>query len=326
MSDNRVPNRAKWFCDEMTSILKDRPRLINSYIDYMLIRTQRIFKYGNLPDTIPQRDLERIVQTCTFVIWCKDKQDKLYVMWGGLGGLPNPYYQPTYGIVANPSLQFYKKIEFDDLKGYTGDGVLMWNDSSHIGLLPMFERYATLIADCDISIRVLTVLYRIPGFFKSIDDTTKSSIQKMLEDIEKGTIAVVGDDSDILTGEHTLVEKFNDRPSGALKELIETRQYLLGSWYNELGLNALFNMKREAINESEADMNIDALLPMIDDMFETRKLALEKVNKMFGTNITIDYTSSWKQIRDDLKREKEDTKVEEKPNDESNENDNENEN
>ena len=303
MGDKKVPNRAKWFCDSAKSILQDKERLTNSYIDYMLCRTQRIFEYKNLPDTIPQRDLERILQTCSFVIWCKDDNDKLYVMWGGLGGFPNPYYQPTYGIVANPSLKFYEKIDFDDLKGYTGNGVLMWNDSSHIGLLPMFDRNASLLAECDISIRLLTVLYRIPGFFKALDDTTKSSIEKMLEDIEKGTLAVIGDETDLLSGEHSLVEKFNDRPSGALKELIETRQYILGSWYNELGLNALFNMKREAINESEADMNIDALLPLIDDMLQSRKEKLEEVNKMFGTNIEIDYASAWKQIRDDLKQE-----------------------
>lgn len=322
MGNKSIPNRAKWFFTDFdkNGILHDKERLVSSYIAYMLSRTQRIFQYKGLPDTIPQRELERILQTSSFVIWCKDKEGKLYVMWGGLGGLPNPYYQPTYGIVANPSLKFYEQINFDDLKGEKGNGVLMWNDSSHIGLLPMFDRNASLLAECDISIRVVTVLYRIPAFFKSLNDTTKESIEKMLNDIEVGKLAVVGDDTDILTNDGvSLVEKFNERPFGALKELVETRQYMLGSWYNELGLNANFNMKREAINESEADMNEDALLPLIDDMLESRRSALDEVNKMFGTNITVDFTSSWKKIREEITDNVEKAKEEvEKRNDENN--------
>ena len=54
-------------------------------------------------------------------------------------------------------------------------------------------------------------------------------------------------------------------------------------------------MKREAINEAEATLNEDILQPTIDNMLECRQDALEKVNSMFGTNITIEFNSIWKQ-------------------------------
>ena len=303
----KIPSRSNWNFGSVQPILHDKNYLIESYIRYMLSRTQRIFKYDGLPETIPQRDLEILLQMASFVIWAKDDENKLYVFYGGLGGIPNPYYQPTFGIVANPYLRYYDTIKFEDYADkQKATGVLMWNDSAHIGLMPMFERNASLLAETDISIRVACVNARIPAFFKASDDNTKESIEVMLERIENGEIAVIGTEEDLIDSPKTLTEAFNNQHVGTIKELIELKQYLLGSWYNELGLNANFNMKREAINESEADLNEDALLPLIDDMLESRKNAVEQVNKMFGTNIQVELTSSWKKIRNDILNQKQD--------------------
>lgn len=311
--NHEIPSRCNWKFGNTQPILKDKQYLIESYIRYMLARTQRIFKYENLPETIPQRDFEMLLQTGAFVIFTK-KEDKFYIFYGGLGGLPNPYYQPTIAIVSNPYLKFFKTLELNDYVGKTNpDAVVIWNDSAHIGLLPMFERNASLLAETDISIRVACVNSRIPSFFKAKDDNTKDSIESMLEKIESGEIAVIGTEESLLdSNEKSLSEQFNTQRVGTIKELIELKQYLLGSWYNELGLNANFNMKREAINESEADLNEDALLPLIDDMLESRRFAIKQINSMYGLNIEVDLTSSWKKIRKDiLETPKEEIKVEE---------------
>lgn len=317
MNDN-IPNRNNWDFGYSKSILKDKRELTDSYIRYMLCRTQRIFEYKNLPDTIPQRDLEMLIQCNRFVLFTKDeKTEQYYVFFGGLGGQPNPYYQPTIGIIANPYLRLNKIIELEDyVSKKTPSGVVIWNDSAHIGLLPMFERNASMLAETDISIRIALINSRIPAFFKASDDNTKESIEFMLSKIEDGELAVIGTEESLLGGsDKSLTEVFNSQHSvGTLKELIELKQYLLGSWYNELGLNANFNMKREAINESEADLNEDALLPLIDDMLESRKRAISQINKLYDLNIEVDLTSSWKKIRHDIldsKSEKEDVVTEE---------------
>ena len=55
-------------------------------------------------------------------------------------------------------------------------------------------------------------------------------------------------------------------------------------------------MKREAINESEADLNEDALLPLVEDMLQMRIDGWERFNKMFGTNVKVKLSSSWYKI------------------------------
>ena len=71
-------------------------------------------------------------------------------------------------------------------------------------------------------------------------------------------------------------------------------QYYKGSFLNELGLNANFNMKRERISDNEAALNVDGIMPFIDNMLSERKRAVDSINEMFGTDIVVDYNSVWK--------------------------------
>ena len=93
--------------------------------------------------------------------------------------------------------------------------------------------------------------------------------------------------------------------AGILTDLIEERQYVKASFFNELGLNSNYNMKRESINSNESQLNDDMLHPLIDTMLAMRKEALEEVNAMFGTNITVEFNSAWadNEIENDLTME-----------------------
>ena len=64
-------------------------------------------------------------------------------------------------------------------------------------------------------------------------------------------------------------------------------------------------MKREYQSEEELQANTDVLLPLVDNMLECRKLAIEAVNKKYGTSISVDKNSSWenKQQERDVEQE-----------------------
>ena len=92
------------------------------------------------------------------------------------------------------------------------------------------------------------------------------------------------------------------------------QQYLKASQYNDLGLNANYNMKRESLNSTESQLNDDALMPFIDDMIANREEGLDQFNKMFGTNIKVKKSSAWEdnQQENDLSHDGEEGKEEEK--------------
>lgn len=300
MPTETIPNRQNWTFRQkgINSILDDKDSLIYAHLMTMLNRTQRIFEYGNLPEELPQREIEKLTQIFAFSIW-KKVDGKMYVFYGGLGGIPNPYYLPTIAIVTNPYLKYNAQLEIDD------DCVVMWNDSMHLGLMPINEKYAVLLAENEISLRVATIWARVPSIIEADTDTEKASAEEFIKNVVDGKLASFVSDRfmDQVGVKSDRVHDFNNKSSNHIKELIEEHQYLNAKWWNELGINAPFNMKREAINESEASMNEDGLLPLIDDMLENRRIAIEKINKMFGLNITVDLSSSWKKIRKEIEIE-----------------------
>ena len=288
---NNVPARSDWIagqCD--TAILKNKDRLIHSYVNYMLNRTQQMFEYTGLPESIPQKDLEIILQVNGNAIITKVKGD-LYAFSGGLGGEFNAYYLPTIATVANPYLKFSKNLVIDK------ECIVMTNDSLYQGLMPLFSKYASLLAETDISLRFASINARIPEIVFADNDAVKESAKEYLDNIESGgELGVIGS-KPFFEGIKTA--DYSSKASATnIKDLIELQQYLKSNWFIDLGLNANYNMKREAINSTESGMNEDALLPLVDDMLKCRKIGLEKINRMYGTNIRVDLSSSWKEVRD----------------------------
>ena len=296
MSSDTIPNRSNWNFYGKEPILTDKKKLIDQYIRYMLIRTQRMFEWKNLPDTIPQREIELITQVMRFTIW-KRVEGQLYVFFGGLGGIPNEYYQPTTAIISNPYLKYFDVCDIND------DCVVMWNDSLHIGLMPMNEKYASMLAECDISLRMASINSRIPALISANTDNTKASAEKVLKDIEDGkTIGVIL--GSIMMEEGAIKSyDYTNKSASTIKDLIELKQYYKSEWFNDLGIQSNFNMKRESLNSEEVGLNEDTLLPLIDDMLNQRKIAVEKINQMFGTNIEVELSSAWKKLRDEIKEQ-----------------------
>ena len=104
---------------------------------YMLAKTLSMFEYDKLPDSLPQVEIERMLQTTGYA-FVTEVEGVLYAFTGGLGGVPDVYGQPTQIVISNPALGFNKTLSLKD------DGVLFINDSLRIGLLPLFEKHNTL--------------------------------------------------------------------------------------------------------------------------------------------------------------------------------------
>ena len=293
-------NRNIWLFGNRCNITKDKEMLIDSHVRYMCGKTLSMFKYTGLPETIPERELELIIQICRFGIVTK-VDGKLFVFYGGLGGQPNEYYQPTQAIVTNPYLRYSDVLKLDDYIKEDAEAVVIWNDRVHVGLYPLFRKYAELLAECEITMRYQLINKRFMNILTADDDNTKESIETMMQDVEDGKgFGIIVTKTFMEDSSVGQIDTGNTKMGNDLKDVIETYQYLKGSWYNDLGLNANYNMKRESINESESDMNEDALLPLIDDMLQSREIAVEQINKMFGTDIKVELSSSWKKIREEI--------------------------
>lgn len=281
-----MTERTKWIFGNVKNPLKDKDYLLKHTILQMLNKSTRMFKYNNLPDTIRTKDLETQLQVNGFNIW-KVVNDNLYTFVGGLGGEPNPYYLPTLATVANPALNYTENLKIDT------ECVVMLNDNFYQGLMPLFNKYGAMLIEAEISLKYAIVNARVPAIVQADNDATYESAKAFFDKIERGEDYGIVMGADLLDG----LKSQDFYKQHYITDLIESIQYIKGSWYNEIGLNAAFNMKREAINEAEATLNEDILYPTIDNMLECRQYGLDKVNKMFGTNITVELDSVWAQNR-----------------------------
>ena len=272
---------------------REKERCIGQRVAYMLARTQSMFKWEGLPDTIPQRSLELYLQINGFVGFAKYKGE-LYAFFGGLGGEPDIYYMPTKFIVSNPALKMSQSYDINK------DCIIMPNDSMYYGLLPMLRRYATLETEAELSLWISTVNSRVVSLVSTADDRAMKSADKYFADILDGKLGIIAE-KPFLEGIN--VQPYGEKADTSITNLIELIQYTKASLFNELGLNANYNMKRESLNTSESQMNNDALLPYVDDMLKMRQDTCEKVNEMFGTEISVDFASSWKQNVEEMEAE-----------------------
>lgn len=283
-------NRYNRFIDSLNGlkshyVYNDKDKNINDYIMYFLNRFQSIFKYEGLPDSIPQRNIELMLQ-CNGHCCISEVDGVLYAFTGGLGGEPNVYYMPTIYTVSNPYLNFSKNLKINE------DCIVIHNDTMYMGLLPLLQRYCNLLVENDISINIATINSRIISILTALSDNAKDSAEEYIEGIKNGELGVIGDtgifgesDIDLLTT--------NQGKTGILTDLIELQQYTKASLYNDMGLNANYNMKRESLNSAESQLNNDMLLPYIDDMLRCRQNCFEEVNKKYGTNIKVSLFSAW---------------------------------
>lgn len=276
---------------EPSSYVIDKTSSTRTFINYMNIRLQKMFHYDGLPESIPRELLEYYLLnngTC----FVTEVDSKLYALTGSFGGEPDPYYRPTRYIVANPALKLTKDYDIEK------DGVLVRNDTLWCGLFPLMSRYATLMAENMLTIRTADIMLRILALLSAPDDRTKVAAEAYLKDIEAGKLGAIAENRFFDEG-----VKMQSPPSNNgsyLTQFIELHQYLTGTFYNEIGLNANFNMKRESIGEGESSLNEDSLLPLSDEMLRCRKEDIEKINKMFNTNITVEFDSAWANNRKEI--------------------------
>jgi hypothetical protein len=260
-----------------------------------------MFHYEGLPDTIPKEMLEYyLLNNGTCFVTKVD--GKLYALCGSFGGEPDEYYRPTRYIVANPGL----KLSADyDLQS---EGVLVRNDTLWVGLYPLMCRYAVLMAENILTLRTADIMLRVMALLTAPDDGTKVAAEEYLKKLEKGELGVIGENRFFDEG-----VKLQSPPSNNgsyLTQFIELHQYLTGTFYNEIGLNANFNMKRESIGEGESSLNEDSLLPLADEMLRCRKEDVEKINTMFDTNITVEFDSAWLNNRKEIELSMKELEVE----------------
>lgn len=262
------------YLDKSQNVMRETERMIN--------RSLMMFQWHDLPESIPEKQLELILQTQGYAI-IGMIEGKPYACYGGLGGMLDEYYRPTKAIVSIPY------FNFNAIWDIGKDCVVVRNDTMMQGLLPLYSKYDTLLNETEISLLLATVNQRIETIISASDNNTIESAKQYLNDLMAGKQGIIADNAFL----NSLSLSARNQNAGNIRELLESLQYLKASLYNEIGLATNYNLKKERVSKAEIELNTDNLYPLVDDMYYCRLDGIGEINKVLGIDFDVELNSSW---------------------------------
>ena len=269
--------------------ITNKRQSLTDYANSIFNRTLSMFEYKNLPETLPQAELEKQLQVHGYAVIFK-YNDLLYSSCASLTGQDkSPYNQPTQAIINIPALNFNQTLTINK------DCVLIKNDDLQVGLLPSILKHGTLAIENEITMLLADYNARIQTLISAGTDQTIQDAQKYINQIVDGNLSIIGENAfyqDLKT--HNPSQNSKE----TFQDLIAYEQFIKSDLYNELGLSSLNNMKKERLITSEVDSESDQIYPYVDNMFRNRKDGINMVNKLFNGKIKVDFGSTWKDKAD----------------------------
>lgn len=218
-------------------------------------------------------------------------QDKgrTYFLNGNIGGKCDEYYFPTRCIIANPVLgSFDLERDKEAVPVYLTPTDRILDSPMHTnmvagGMYSLISMCANVLSECVTTINTTLMNTRVHAIYTADTDSAAKSAEPILRAI------YMGKPYSVVTSE--LLERINVNPlsehglATTLTETLEVCQYILAMFWNGVGIDMNYNMKRERLITAEVDKNVQSLIVPIQTILETLNEGFEKANNLFGLNI-----------------------------------------
>lgn len=244
-----------------------------------------MFEYSGLPEELTKEEIENnliLLGHCSFI----KKKNKIFVPFSRIFDF-DEYYQPTKMVYANPRMPDYKTYNIGkdcEVIYNTSMKYRVWQLKTDSGLFTFIGRNARQLADIEATINIYTVNSRITSYPTADGDPTANSIKAFFDKIAMGFRAVISDNA--VLNKFRNVDIHNPNNKDGINDLLIARDKILEGFFRDIGVK-MYNPKKAQVNEEELQVNDQLLLISLDDMLKARQDGLEKVNKMFGTNISV---------------------------------------
>lgn len=218
-----------------------------------------------------------------------EDKGKVYLLNGHIGGAPDEYYYPTRVLIANPILgSFDLERDKKAVMVYLTptDRLLDVPKVPSIvygGLFSLISMVANILSECMTTVNTTLMNTRVHAIYTADTESAARSAEPVLKSIYDGK------PFSVVTSE--LLERLNVNPlsehglSNCLIETLEVCQYVLSLFWNGIGIDANYNMKRERLITAEVDKNVQSLIVPIQTILETLNSGFNKANKIFGTSL-----------------------------------------
>ena len=254
-----------------------------------------MFDYDNLP--FRKEFLERLLLSYGYAAMCQSEDGKLHVGYFAYKD------KDENGIPIG-------QIELNTLNGkqYTAEigknAVLCFNNELRLPEL-MIWNYAEMFNETDISLKSLIHKARLAPIPLAKDSKTKSALESALTDVQNGYIKAVGYEgikSDLLDSKEPVTMLHLTEP-----EHTDKLQYMSKFYDDQLRrfmtfyghpLSSASKMAQVTSAELEGYTTYSRINPEV--MLKERQTFIDEANKLFGTDIKVDYSKAWEHLKNDI--------------------------
>lgn len=232
------------------------------------------FKWTGLPNTCRPEVLEETLYFYGSALFFEDPD---------LGFLHAPCSLPgPYNVYNESIIRYARAFEYDKEYDITNSVVIKANHTMFPDYLTTWA-YTPKIANCMRAIDVHTETLKRP-FIITCPDKTVSSARKMIEQISDNQVCVMGEK----LGENGEIKVIPLATVSNLQDMWANVKNYFNQVYSALGVKNSYTEKRERMITSEAEGEGNAIRHSLESELAERKLACERINSMFGLNVSVE--------------------------------------
>lgn len=271
------------------SLLRVHPTDVNALYSYffeeLFNSASNVIIIENLPEKADKNFVITNLLLTGSIATIRVKGD-IYMTNAYLGGTRDVNYYGTRIIGANPVLGSFelergKDGEISFLTPF--DKIPIKTDCFRGGLFPLIAFTAALLADNISSLNCAQINTRVQAVYSAENSSIAKSAELVLKELYEGKPYKVITEELM---EHLHVSPINNSAKASnLIDLIELQQYIRAQFWNAIGIDANYNMKRERMNEAEINSNFTALKVPISTILNTLNEGFETTNNCLGTKL-----------------------------------------
>lgn len=256
-------------------------RLQLDYKTWCLKKLFGAFEFGGVPD---EWDFDYML-TNLFIhgyIAITDTSAGVVPLRCGITGI-DIFDHPTRAIFANPVLGNFERNLYGD--NPATDCALVKIQYDFMGVMPVVDRYAALLALCDNSIAVNLRNSKVAFIGLVSSKQQAATLEKLYRDIDGGKPAVYAKKGDGLTTDDIYYNHVRDTYIANDVQLL--KQSIKNDFLTEVGLNNANTDKRERLIVDEVNANNDEVAANVQHWIDNIREGLKRANALFGLNLSV---------------------------------------
>lgn len=246
-----------------------------------------MFEWKNLPATIDQRFLEMCLFSDGMCVFFEDDVLGYLCLQCMIGGKLNVYRIPMQRRAY--ATNGYNK-ELDDT-----NSVIIFNNYLHTNSMLDVEMYSKRLYDLDRAIDVNAKAQKTPVLIQC-DESQRMTMKNLYKQYEGNEPFIFGSKGLDANGLKVLQ---TGAPYVADK-LYELKSQIWNEALTYLGISNTNVTKKERMISDEVIRNMGGTIASRYSRLESRRQAVEQINKMFGLNIEVNYRADYREADDEL--------------------------